>query len=144
MRSSYSDMGFGLNNVHERVYRATGGLLGHRFPGLPPILLLDTIGAKTGRPRTTALAYFEDGPNVVIIASKGGSPRNPGWFHNLRAHPDAKIQIGRERRAVHARVAEPDERAGLWPRAVAMHGGYQSYQARTQREIPLVVLEPRA
>jgi F420H(2)-dependent quinone reductase len=132
-----------LGNLHERVYRATHGVLGHRIPGAPPILLLDTIGAKTGTPRTAALAYLEDGPNVVIIASKGGSPRNPGWFHNLHANPDTTIQIGRERRAVHARVADPDERARLWPRAVEMHGGYESYQARTQREIPLVILEPR-
>src|SRR5882724_10131805 len=128
---------------HARVYRATGGLVGHRFPGVPPILLLDTVGAKSGTERTTPLAYVEDGPDVVVIASKGGHPKHPAWFHNLRAHPDTTVQIGRERRRVHARVASPEERARLWPMAVAMYGGYRGYQERTKREIPLVILEPR-
>jgi deazaflavin-dependent oxidoreductase (nitroreductase family) len=129
---------------HARVYRATGGLVGHRFPGAPPILLLDTVGARSGKRRTTPLAYVEDGRDVVVVGSKGGHPRHPGWYHNLRAHPDTTVQIGRERRAVHARVASPDERARLWPMALAIWPGYAGYQARTKREIPLVILEPRA
>jgi F420H(2)-dependent quinone reductase len=133
----------GLMGCHARVYRATGGVVGHRIPGAPPILLLDTAGAKSGTRRTTPLAYVEDGRDVVIIASKGGHPKNPAWFHNLRAHPDTTVQIGRERRAVHARVASPEERARLWPMAVATYSGYRGYQERTQREIPLVILEPR-
>ena len=132
-----------LMGAHELVYLASGGLVGHRFPGFPPVLLLDHVGAKSGIRRTTPLAYVEDGADVVLVASKGGHPRNPAWFHNLGANPDTTVQIGRERRAVHARVAGPDERARLWPKAVAAYAGYRGYQERTQRQIPLVILEPR-
>jgi deazaflavin-dependent oxidoreductase (nitroreductase family) len=129
---------------HARIYRASGGLVGHRFPGAPPMLLLDHVGAKSGTRRTSPLGYVEDGRDVVVVASKGGHPKNPAWYHNLRAHPDTTVQIGREQRAVHARVAGPDERVRLWPKVVAAYGGYSSYQQRTNREIPLVILEPRA
>jgi deazaflavin-dependent oxidoreductase (nitroreductase family) len=132
-----------MMGAHELVYLATDGLIGHRFPGFPPVLLLDHVGAKSGIRRTTPLAYIEDGDDVVLVASKGGHPRNPAWFHNLRANPDTTMQIGSERRAVRARVAGPDERARLWPKAVAAYAGYRGYQERTQREIPLVILEPR-
>jgi deazaflavin-dependent oxidoreductase (nitroreductase family) len=129
---------------HAWVYRASGGLVGHRFPGAPAMLLLDHVGARSGTVRTTPLVYFEDGRDVVIVASKGGHPRHPSWYHNLRAHPDTTVQIGRDRRAVHARVATTRERARLWPKAVETYGGYRGYQERTEREIPLVILEPRA
>ena len=132
-----------MMGAHELVYLATDGLIGHRFPGFPPVLLVDHVGAKSGIRRTTPLAYVEDGDDVVLVASKGGHPRNPAWFHNLRANPDTTVQIGSERRAVRARVAGPDERARLWPKAVAAYAGYRDYQERTQREIPLVILEPR-
>lgn len=128
---------------HVAVYRLTGGLIGHRTPGSPPMLLLDHEGARTGQRRTTPLVYVVDGDDVVIVASKGGHPRHPAWFHNLLAHPEVTIQVGRDRRPVHARVATPTERARLWPMAVATYPGYTGYQERTEREIPLVVLEPR-
>lgn len=128
---------------HVAAYRLTGGLIGHRFPGSPPMLLLDHEGARTGQRRTTPLVYVDDGPDVVIVASKGGHPRHPAWFHNLLAHPDVTIQVGSGRRRVRARVAGPDERRRLWPKAVATYPGYGDYQARTEREIPLVILEPR-
>jgi deazaflavin-dependent oxidoreductase (nitroreductase family) len=123
------------------MYRATGGLIGHRFPGAPPMLLLDHVGANSGTMRTTPLAYVKDGRDVVVVASKGGHPKHPSWYHNLRAHPETTVQIGCERRAVHARVANPDERARLWPKAIAAYSGYRGYQERTKREIPLVILE---
>jgi len=132
-----------LMGAHAQVYRATGGLIGHRFPGAPPTLLLDHVGAKSSTRRTTPLAYFDDGRNVVIVASKGGHPKHPAWYHNLRAHPDITVQIGSQRRAVHARVATNDEHSRLWPKAVQTYGGYRGYQERTDREIPLVILEPR-
>lgn len=132
-----------LMGGHALAYRATGGRIGHRLPGLPPMLLLDHVGARSGRRRTTPLVYVPDGDDVVIVASKGGHPRNPAWFHNLRANPDTTIQIGSERRSVRARVASPNERARLWPKAVAAYPGYRGYQERTEREIPLVILEPR-
>ena len=133
-----------LMGAHTFIYRASGGLIGRSIPGAPPMLLLDHVGAKSGTKRTSPLAYLEDGDDVVIVASKGGYPRNPGWFYNLRANPDTTVQIGRERRDVHARVADPKERAELWPRIVELYGGYSEYQERTDREIPLVILEPRA
>ena len=128
--------------AHVRIYRVSNGLIGHRFPGAPPMLLLDHVGAKTGTKRTTPLVYVEDDRDVVIVASKGGHPRNPAWYHNLRANPDTTVQIGAERRAVHARVATPEERERLWPKAVATYAGYRGYQQRTDRTIPLVILEP--
>ncbi|MGO8906042.1 MAG: nitroreductase family deazaflavin-dependent oxidoreductase [Solirubrobacteraceae bacterium] len=128
---------------HVAVYRASHGLIGHRFPGAPPVLLLDQVGARSGRRRTTPLLYMRDGENVVLVASKGGHPRNPAWFHNLIAHPDTSVQIGSERRAVHARVAKAAERKRLWPKVVQMYGGYSNYQQHTERKIPLVILEPR-
>jgi deazaflavin-dependent oxidoreductase (nitroreductase family) len=132
-----------LMKGHTVVYRATNGLVGHRFPGAPPMLLLDHVGAKSGVKRTTPLVYVEDGDDVVIVASKGGHPKHPAWYHNLRANPDATVQVGSKRRAVRARVANDDEYPRLWDKAVEAYGGYRGYKERTNRKIPLVVLEPR-
>ncbi|MFL5823422.1 MAG: nitroreductase family deazaflavin-dependent oxidoreductase [Solirubrobacteraceae bacterium] len=129
---------------HTAIYRLTNGRIGHRFPGAPPVLLLDHVGAKSGAHRTTPLLYVDDPPNVVIVASKGGYRSHPAWYHNLRAHPDVTVQIGSERRPVRAHVASPSERERLWPMAVATYSGYREYQQRTDRTIPLVVLEPQA
>jgi deazaflavin-dependent oxidoreductase (nitroreductase family) len=129
---------------HTLVYRATGGRVGHRVPGFPPILLLDHVGAKSGAKRTSPLLYMPDGENVFVVASKGGFPKHPAWFHNLEANPDTTVQIGTERRAVHARVATPEERERLWPIAVKTYSSYAGYQARSKgREIPIIILEPR-
>ena len=133
-----------LIGAHARIYRLTNGIIGHRLPGAPPVLLLDHVGAKSGIKRTTPLVYVEDRPNVVLVASKGGHPRHPAWYHNLRANPDTTVQIGSEHRAVHARVATPAERELLWPKAIATYSGYAGYQQRTERQIPLVILEPRS
>ena len=128
---------------HTLVYRATNGLIGHRIPGGPPMLLLDHLGAKTGTKRTSPLVYVTDGKDYVIVASKGGHPQHPAWYHNLRANPDTTIQVGSKRRAVHARVANAQEHKRLWPKAVDAYSGYTGYQERTERKIPLVILEPR-
>lgn len=133
-----------LMRGHAALYRATGGVVGHRVPFLPPMLLLDHVGAKTQTKRTAALVYVRDGDDLVIVASKGGYPKHPAWFHNLKANPDVAVQVGRERREVRARVANPHERERLWPRAVEVWAGYADYQKRTDREIPLVILEPRS
>ncbi len=103
---------------HSVVYKATNGLIGHRFPGGPPMLLLDHVGAKSGTKRTTPLVYVTDGADVVLVASKGGNPKNPAWFHNLKANPDTTVQIGSEKRPVHARVANrlrASSACGRWP-----------------------------
>ena len=107
------------------------------------MLLLDHVGAKSGNKRTSPLAYVEDGKNYVIVASKGGHPKHPAWYHNLRANPDTTIQVGSKRRAVRARVANAQEHKRLWPKAVKAYSGYTGYQERTERKIPLVILEPR-
>jgi deazaflavin-dependent oxidoreductase (nitroreductase family) len=134
-----------LMGVHTIAYKATGGLIGKHIPGVKaPMLLLDHVGAKSGTKRTTPLLYIEDpagGDGVAIIASKGGFPKHPAWFHNLRANPDTEVQIGREHRPVHARVASGEERERLWDRAVELWPQYAEYQERTEREIPVVVLD---
>ena len=132
--------------VHTWLYRVSGGRIGHNVPGVRgKMLLLDHVGAKSGTKRTSPLLYFPDGDDVVIVASKGGFPKHPAWYHNLIANPDTTVQVGTERRAVRARVANPEERERLWPEAVRMYGGYADYQARSKgREIPLVILEPRS
>ncbi len=107
------------------------------------MLLLDHVGARSGTRRTTPLLYVDDPPNVVLVASKGGYPQNPAWYHNLRAHPNTEIQVGSERRAVTARVATASERERLWPMAVRTYPTYRDYQRRTDRTIPMVILEPR-
>jgi deazaflavin-dependent oxidoreductase (nitroreductase family) len=130
--------------AHTFLYRRTGGRLGHSIPGVRgKTLLLDHVGAKSGTKRTSPLLYVDDGRDVVIVASKGGFPKHPAWYHNLMAQPDTSVQIGSEVRRVHARVATPEERERLWSMVVEAYHGYEDYQARTDREIPLVVLEPR-
>ena len=100
-----------------------------RCPGLAgKMLLLDHVGARSGTRRTSPLLYFEDGEDLVVVASKGGFPRHPAWFHNLRANPETTVQVGGERREVRARVATPEERRRLWPKAVAAYSGYAEYQ----------------
>jgi deazaflavin-dependent oxidoreductase (nitroreductase family) len=130
------------------LYRVSGGRLANGIPGVPEVrgklLLLEHVGAKSGTKRTSPLLYFRDGANVVLVASKGGFPKHPAWYHNLMVNPETKVQIGSERLRVHARAADPEERERLWPMAVKAYRGYADYQARSKgREIPLVILEPR-
>jgi deazaflavin-dependent oxidoreductase (nitroreductase family) len=131
--------------AHTLLYRWTGGRLGHTVPGVGGrMLLLDHVGAKSGTKRTSPLLYVKDGADVVVVASKGGYPKHPAWYHNLMANPDTTAQIGTEHRPVRARVASPEERERLWPVVVKSYHGYADYQARSKgREIPLVILEPR-
>ena len=132
-----------LMRVHAAVYRATNGRIGGAVRGLPSVLLLDHVGAKSGKRRTTPLAYMPDGEDLLIVASKGGYPKNPGWLHNLRANPDTEVQIGSRRIKVHAREADAAERERLWPVAGEYNPHWAHYRQRTEREIPLVILEPQ-
>jgi deazaflavin-dependent oxidoreductase (nitroreductase family) len=131
--------------AHTFLYRRTGGRLGHTIPGVPgKMLLLDHVGAKSATERTSPLLYVRDGEDLVVVASKGGFPRHPAWYHNLVANPDTTMQIGDEMLPVHARVAKPEERDRLWALAVKAYRGYEDYALRSKgREIPLVILEPR-
>ena len=128
--------------LHTFLYRASGGRFGQTIRGTPPMLLLEHRGARSGIVRTTPLGYIRDGRDIVVVASKGGHPRNPSWLHNLRANPDTRVQVGSTRARVRAREAGPAERERLWPKVVAAYAGYDDYQRRTAREIPLVILEP--
>jgi F420H(2)-dependent quinone reductase len=131
--------------LHTWLYQASGGRLGHTVPGVGGrMLLLDHVGAKSGTKRTSPLLYVRDGDDLVVVASKGGYPKHPAWYHNLIANPDTTVRVGRAQRPVHARVASPEERERLWPAVVKSYHGYADYQARSKgREIPLVILEPR-
>lgn len=127
--------------VHRWFYQRTGGRLGGRLLGMP-VLLLTTVGRRTGKPRTTALTYFSDGHSFAVIASNGGAPRHPDWFLNLRAAPRAAVQVGSRQVRVLVRVAEGQERDRLWARVIGNQPIYAGYQARTSRLIPIVVLDP--
>jgi F420H(2)-dependent quinone reductase len=134
-----------LLRIHDMIYRKTDGRIGHRMLGVPS-LLLHTTGAKTGKARTTSLTYARDGDAYVIVASKGGDPRSPGWYHNLKANPDVEINVGPTRFAVKAKPLLPDDPdyARLWQIVNKNNANrYESYQKRTSRPIPVVVLTRR-
>jgi deazaflavin-dependent oxidoreductase (nitroreductase family) len=127
---------------HVRVYRETNGAHGHRWRGAT-ILLLSAKGRTSGEERTTPLIYRSDGDRWIVVASKGGAPRNPAWFQNLEADPEAEIQVEGDKVPVLAKAAEGDERRRLWALMTEVWPAYDDYQARTEREIPVVVLSRR-
>jgi deazaflavin-dependent oxidoreductase (nitroreductase family) len=128
---------------HIRRYQETGGEVGYLWNGVPT-LLLTTTGRKSGDPRTSALIFGQDGDDYLIIASMGGASRHPQWYLNLTAHPEAEVQVRAEHVRVVARTAvSPDERERLWEIMAGVWPNYHVYQARTEREIPVVVLSPR-
>ncbi|HKA16100.1 MAG TPA: nitroreductase family deazaflavin-dependent oxidoreductase [Myxococcota bacterium] len=127
--------------VHPWLYRRSGGRLLGKLVDMK-VLLLATTGAKSGAPRTTALTYLEADGAYVVIGSFLGEPRHPAWVHNLRAHPRASVQVGVRVIPVTAREARGQERARLWQQLVALQPDYRAYEHRTDREIPVVVLEP--
>jgi deazaflavin-dependent oxidoreductase (nitroreductase family) len=127
---------------HVRVYRETGGGEGYHWRGTT-ILLLTTTGRRSGEQRTTPLIQRTDGDRWVIVASKGGAAQHPGWFENLQAQPDAAIQVRDEEIPVRARVAEGEERERLWRLMAEVWPAYDEYRQKTDREIPVVILERR-
>jgi deazaflavin-dependent oxidoreductase (nitroreductase family) len=132
-----------MSAVNTWIFRASGGRLGNKFMRGAPVLLLTTQGAKSGARRTTPLIYLRDGERVVLVASKGGMSHSPGWYHNLVAHPECEIEIDRAAQAMTARRASGAEKAALWPKLVAIYRDYDDYQARTTRDIPVLILTPR-
>jgi deazaflavin-dependent oxidoreductase (nitroreductase family) len=131
-----------FTKAHIGLYRATGGRIGHGFVRGAPVCLVEHVGRRSGKERTTPLIYGRDGDDVVIVASKGGHPRHPAWLLNLRANPRAAVQIRDERWPVLAREAtEEEERERLWSLMAEIWPSYDSYQARTNRQIPIMVLE---
>jgi deazaflavin-dependent oxidoreductase (nitroreductase family) len=129
-----------MSGLNTGLYRLTGGKVGGRM-GKAPILLLSVTGRKSGKRRTTPLLYGRDGDNFVVIASVGGAPKHPAWYLNLQGR-EAEIEVGREKLRVRARDAEGEERDRLWAHMVALFPAYDSYQTKTSRRIPVVVLEP--
>ena len=123
-------------------FRDNGGKVGGQFEGAP-LLLLHSTGAKSGQERIHPMMYqdLDDGA-IAVFASKAGAPTNPAWFHNVVAHPDASIEIGTDTRAVRARVVDGDERRQIWEAQKAAYPGFAEYEAKTDREIPVVVLDP--
>ena len=130
-----------LWSIHRGIYQITGGRIGSTLLGIP-ILLLYTRGRKTGKPRTNALIYVTDGVTYAVAASHAGEPRNPAWYHNLRANPNVSIQVKSHRFAVVARDAEDEERERIWAKLVEADPAFSEYERRTSRAIPVVVLEP--
>jgi deazaflavin-dependent oxidoreductase (nitroreductase family) len=126
---------------HVALYRLSRGRLGGKSMGAP-VLLLDNVGRKSGKRRTTPLICTEDRENLIVIASKGGIEKHPAWYHNLRANPETMVNWRGEKRRVRAHEAEGAERERLWAKMVEVYRPYASYQRRTERRIPVVVLEP--
>src|SRR5829696_10176729 len=134
-------MGSALNKTHSSVYRRSGGRLwGTMFGG--PVLLLNTTGRKSGQRRTNPLLYVRDGEVFVLIASNAAAPRHPAWYLNLMANPDATVEVGDREVRVRADEAHQDEKARLWQKMVEVYSGYDGYQRKTEREIPVIVLHP--
>ncbi|MEX1140925.1 MAG: nitroreductase family deazaflavin-dependent oxidoreductase [Thermoleophilaceae bacterium] len=131
-----------IGKLNVPLYRATGGRLFGKLDRAP-VLLLTTTGRKSGQRRTAPVVYLEDGDRLVVIGSNAGNERTPAWALNLRANPDAEVEVGSERRRVRARVAEGDERAELWRRVNEQYAGFDGYAARTTRDIAVFVLESR-
>jgi deazaflavin-dependent oxidoreductase (nitroreductase family) len=124
------------------LYRLSGGRIGGRI-SKAPVLLLTTTGRKSGQKRTAPVVYLADGGNLVVIGSNAGHSRTPAWSLNLKANPEAEVEVGRKRRPVRARVAEGEERSDLWRKHNDQYSGFDEYEARTNRDIALFVLEPR-
>lgn len=138
-----------VSRIHVWLYRRTNGRvggtwrLGAAFRRPVPVLLLDHLGRRSGTLFTTPLIYLEDGVDVVVVASQGGMAVDPQWYRNLLATPDTQVQLGAELRLVRARVADPAERERLWPLLDERYADFARYRSWTDREIPVVVLQPR-
>ncbi len=132
-----------LNDFNRQLieeYRTNGGKVTGQFAGAP-LLLLTTTGARSGQSRTNPLAYSRDGDRLVVIASKGGAPTSPDWYHNLMAHPEATVEMGGERFPVRASFPQGEERTRLYDQQAAQMPNFAEYQRNTARQIPVIVLE---
>lgn len=131
------------NTIHRTLFKLTGGRLGGNLANMP-VLELITTGRKSGQPRSVMLTSpFQEGDSIVVVASRGGDDQSPAWFLNLRDNPDVEVALrGKAKQRMHAHIATPEERARLWPLVTADHQNYAGYQTKTEREIPLVLLQP--
>lgn len=131
-----------LGKLNTPIYRLTRGRLMNTV-GSAPVMLLTSTGRRSGRARTAPVLYGVDGERLIVVSSNGGNHNAPGWSYNLKANPDADVQIRGERRRVRARVAEGEERAQLWRRMSERYAGFDDYERNVEREIAVFVLEPR-
>lgn len=132
-----------VNNFNKTIieeFRANGGKVGGQFANRS-LLLLTTIGAKSGQPRTNPLAYTTDGDHIIVIASKGGAPTNPDWYYNVKANPEVTVELGEEKFQAHAVIAEESERVHLFNQMAEVMPGFADYQRNTDRKIPVIILE---
>ena len=134
-----------MNAIHRGVLAVSGGRLGWRAGGMR-VVQLTTTGRKSGQRRTVMLTSpLQQGDGIVIVASRGGDDHHPAWFLNLRDQSDVEVAVGGQpKQRMRARIANPQERAAMWPQVTAKYKGYANYQTKTDREIPLVLLEPAA
>ena len=131
-----------MSRAQAWIYRRSGGRIGATFLRGAPVMLLTTVGRKSGLERTTPLLYLRDRDRVVCVASQAGRDDHPLWYLNLQANPAARVQIGQVTEELVAREASDDERRDLWPRLVQMYPDFDSYQSWTERRIPVMILEP--
>jgi deazaflavin-dependent oxidoreductase (nitroreductase family) len=131
-----------VTGLHKTIFKVSNGRVAGRGSGMP-VLMLTTTGRKSGEPRTTMLTSpLQDGGRIMLVASNGGDDRDPAWLNNLRADPQVQVTMEGRTVPMTAHVADATETADLWPRIVADHANYAGYQAKTERDIPVVVLEP--
>ncbi len=140
-KEEVTDSPTGWVKTHIKGYVESDGKRGHQWRGWPT-LLLTTRGRKSGKLRRTALIYGRDGDNYLLVASNGGAAKHPLWYLNLTDHPEVELQVGAEKFKARARTATPEEKPRLWKVMTKVYKTYDSYQAKTKREIPLVILEP--
>ena len=142
-RSAVKDALFRVGTgLHTALYRRTGGKIAGQLMFKSPFMLLTTTGRRTGQPRVTPLLCIKDGDRFLAVASFGGDDRDPQWLKNLQANPEATIELGGKTIPVQAAVATPEEKKALWPKVLAAYKGYDNYQRRTSRDIPVVILTP--
>jgi deazaflavin-dependent oxidoreductase (nitroreductase family) len=132
-----------MSRLNKLLYRLSGGRMFGRWPRGGAIGILGHRGRKSGKALSSPLVYMPDGDRLVLIASKGGMSKHPLWYLNLRANPDCEFEIGSTKRQYRARTASPEEKRAYWPRILAMNPDFDAYQARTTRDIPVVILDPR-
>lgn len=131
-----------VGKLNAPLYRLSGGRIGGKV-GRAPVLLLTTTGRKSGQPRTAPVLYLADGENLILINTNAGNAKIPAWSLNLKANPEAEVEVGRKRNKVRARIAEGEEREELWRKSNVQYAGFDDYERKLDREISVFVLEPR-